>query len=105
MRRNCAAKAEVTTVGRAAENTSLIIGLATENIPMPPHATQKKVAPRRWNCGILIAWSTVTSGIFATAELDEAAGIPATVYEGWGARMTSADDSMTEDEQEIVKCE
>ena len=47
MRRKLDAKADVTIVGRAEENTSLIIGLATLNIPMPPVARQKKVVPRR----------------------------------------------------------
>ena len=47
MRRNLEAKADVTTAGRIAENTSLIMGLATLSRPIPPVATQKKVVPRR----------------------------------------------------------
>ena len=47
MSKNFDAKAEVTTAGNRAENTSLIMGLATLKRPMPPVATQKKVVPRR----------------------------------------------------------
>jgi hypothetical protein len=47
MRRKLDAKADVTIAGSAEENTSLIMGLATLNIPMPPVARQKKVVPRR----------------------------------------------------------
>ena len=47
MRRNLEAKADVTTAGKTAENTSLIIGFATLRRPMPPVATQKKVVPSR----------------------------------------------------------
>jgi hypothetical protein len=47
MRRKLDAKADVTIAGSAEENTSLIMGLATLNMPIPPVARQKKVVPRR----------------------------------------------------------
>jgi hypothetical protein len=36
------------------QNTSLIMGLATENIPIPPIAVAVKVTPNKWNWRELI---------------------------------------------------
>mmetsp|Transcript_39127 Transcript_39127/g.80134 ORF Transcript_39127/g.80134 Transcript_39127/m.80134 type:complete len:235 (+) Transcript_39127:295-999(+) len=47
MSRKFAAKAEVTSSGTNEEKTSLIMGLATLNRPMPPVARQKKLVPSR----------------------------------------------------------
>jgi hypothetical protein len=37
------------------------MGLATENIPMPPVASAVKVMPSKWNCGDRIASAMDTS--------------------------------------------
>ena len=100
---NFAAKAEVATVGSTAEKTSLIIGLATLNIPMPPVARQKKVNPNRWNCGAFMASSNETSlmgagaavAVVVVTELAAATALaPPGTKEGCGLRMVRLEANM-----------
>ena len=55
--------------------TSLIIGLATEKMPMPPVASAAKVMPSKWNCGdrIASAMDTSCTGTTAAAAVEAAA--------------------------------
>lgn len=61
IRRKEEANEDVTTNGRRDENTSLIIGFATDIKPIPPVATQNNVVPSNQNCGVFMTSSVGTS--------------------------------------------